>query len=80
MLKIMTSLKSPSKIFVIATANMPWDLFPPVKKRLSKRIYLPLADFDTRKELFEKKLNNIPNTLKPEDFLSLAQMTEGQEL
>lgn len=69
--------KSSSQVFVIATANVPWDLYPPAKKRLSKRIYLPLADFDTRKEFFEKKLNNVPNALKTDDFEFLAQITKG---
>jgi len=71
--------KSRNHVLVIGTGNTPWDLYSPVKKRFTKRIYLPLADFQTRKELFEKNFSSsdIPRDLTEDDFSYLAERTEG---
>ncbi|CAG9790761.1 unnamed protein product [Diatraea saccharalis] len=47
-------------------------------RRLEKRIYIPLPDFKTRVDLFEKFLNSNTIELYPKvDFQELAAKTDG---
>ena len=62
---------------MIATGNAPWDLNSPVRRRFLLNMYLPPPDNQTRKELFEKKFENIPNNLTVEDFSDLSEKTQG---
>ncbi|KAF9793797.1 hypothetical protein SFRURICE_010345 [Spodoptera frugiperda] len=57
-------------IFMLANSNMPW--------RLEKRIFIPLPDFKTREELFQKYLTAKNVELFPKvDLKELASKTEG---
>ncbi|KAI5651660.1 ATPase family associated with various cellular activities (AAA) domain-containing protein [Phthorimaea operculella] len=65
-------------VFLLANTNMPWDLDPAMLRRLEKRIYIPLPDFKTRVELFEKFLGVKNIEMVPKvDFQELARKTEG---
>ncbi|XP_022824924.1 katanin p60 ATPase-containing subunit A-like 2 [Spodoptera litura] len=65
-------------IFMLANSNMPWDIDPAMLRRLEKRIYIPLPDFKTREELFQKYLNAKNVELFPKvDLKELASKTEG---
>eukprot|EP00603_Paraphysomonas_imperforata_P004636 CAMPEP_0114415378 /NCGR_PEP_ID=MMETSP0103-20121206/1880_1 /TAXON_ID=37642 ORGANISM="Paraphysomonas imperforata, Strain PA2" /NCGR_SAMPLE_ID=MMETSP0103 /ASSEMBLY_ACC=CAM_ASM_000201 /LENGTH=692 /DNA_ID=CAMNT_0001583563 /DNA_START=9 /DNA_END=2091 /DNA_ORIENTATION=- len=46
-------------VMVLATTNCPWDLDEAIRRRLEKRIYIPLPDADARNELFRICLKNI---------------------
>ena len=41
----------PDSIFVVAATNFPWDLDEALLRRFQKRVYIPLPDFDGRKQL-----------------------------
>ncbi|XP_028160262.1 katanin p60 ATPase-containing subunit A-like 2 [Ostrinia furnacalis] len=65
-------------VFLLANSNMPWEIDPAMLRRLEKRIYIPLPDFKTRAELFEKFLDSKSIELYPKvDFQELAAKTEG---
>ncbi|KAJ0175328.1 hypothetical protein K1T71_009469 [Dendrolimus kikuchii] len=65
-------------VFLLANSNMPWELDPAMLRRLEKRIYIPLPDFKTRTELFEKLLNVDNIELYPKiNFQELASKTDG---
>uniref|UniRef100_A0A2A4JZ04 AAA+ ATPase domain-containing protein n=1 Tax=Heliothis virescens TaxID=7102 RepID=A0A2A4JZ04_HELVI len=65
-------------IFILANSNMPWDIDPAMLRRLEKRIYIPLPEFKTREELFQKYLTAKNVELFPKvDFKELASKTEG---
>lgn len=65
-----------SRVMVLATTNKPWDLDDAMRRRLEKRIYIPLPELDGREEIFKICTKTI--TLAPDVSLrNLAQRTEG---
>jgi katanin p60 ATPase-containing subunit A1 len=72
-----TGVHEPAKrVVVLATTNCPWDLDDAIRRRLEKRIYIPLPDSAARLELFRISLRDIP--LSEEiDVSLLAEMTAG---
>ncbi|CAF2627880.1 unnamed protein product [Rotaria sp. Silwood2] len=51
----------PSKmVMVLGATNHPWDLDDAMRRRLEKRIYIPLPDLETRKQLLEINLKEVP--------------------
>lgn len=45
---------------VLGATNHPWDLDDAMRRRLEKRIYIPLPDLDTRRQLLEINLKDVP--------------------
>lgn len=63
-------------VIVLAATNRPWDLDEALRRRLEKRIYIPLPSAEGRKELIKINLKN----LRAEEELDLhfiAQRTQG---
>jgi transitional endoplasmic reticulum ATPase len=62
---------------VIATTNRPDKIDPAVLRtgRIDKHVYVPLPDFEARREMFSLHLQGRP--LGEIDYDKLAQMTEG---
>ena len=61
---------------VLATTNCPWDLDEAIRRRLEKRIYIPLPDAMARVELFSIYLRTL--SVSPEVTPAiLARATEG---
>ena len=44
---------------VLATTNCPWDLDEAMRRRLEKRIHIPLPDLDARTEMFRLHLRGL---------------------
>jgi katanin p60 ATPase-containing subunit A1 len=61
---------------VLATTNCPWDLDEAMRRRLEKRIYIPLPDFVSRRDMFSKCLSSIAAS-QDITVSSLAEMTAG---
>ena len=63
-------------VMVLAATNFPWDLDEALRRRLEKRIYIPLPGAPERAELFKINLRGVD--IHPEvDFEHLARQTEG---
>ena len=51
------------RVVVLATTNVPWDLDEAMRRRLEKRIYVPLPDAAGRRELLRLCLADVETTL-----------------
>lgn len=49
----------PRQVMVLAATNRPWDLDEALRRRLEKRIYIPLPEPPGRKQLFEINLREV---------------------
>merc|ERR1719329_210634 len=49
----------PKQVMVLAATNRPWDLDEALRRRLEKRIYIPLPEDVGRKQLFEINLKDV---------------------
>ena len=67
--------KETPKVFLLAATNRPWDLDDAIMRRLTKRIYIPLPNSESRHKLFEIKLRGI-NLSKDIDYDYLVKHTE----
>ena len=63
-------------VMVLATTNKPWDLDEALRRRLERRIYVPLPDEAARAEMLDIHLKGV--RLDDEvDLFELAKRTEG---
>ena len=64
------------QVMVLATTNTPWDLDEAMRRRLEKRIYIPLPDEDGRREFLRNQFgkNLVDGGI---DIGKLAKMTQG---
>ncbi|KAJ3213219.1 Katanin p60 ATPase-containing subunit A1 [Dinochytrium kinnereticum] len=59
-------------VMVLAATNFPWHIDEALRRRLEKRIYIPLPDEESRKELLRINLQSI----KTAEDLSLDELAE----
>ncbi|GAM20431.1 hypothetical protein SAMD00019534_036060 [Acytostelium subglobosum LB1] len=64
-------------ILILAATNFPWMLDIAIQRRFEKKIFIPHPDIHARAQMFQGHIERIPNSLSSEDYLKLAQMTEG---
>lgn len=62
-------------VLVIASSNTPWDLDPTIRRRFTRRIYIPLPDEQSRRNLFSQSSKS--TTLTPIQILKLSKLTES---
>ncbi|TPX38252.1 hypothetical protein SmJEL517_g00037 [Synchytrium microbalum] len=63
-------------VMVLAATNFPWQIDEALRRRLEKRIYIPLPDVESRRELLRINLKQVP--LDPGvDLDELAKLLEG---
>lgn len=70
------STNTVASVMVLATTNCPWDLDEAMRRRLEKRIFIPLPELESRIDIFRKCLDSI-NTTDDVHIDTLAELTEG---
>eukprot|EP00191_Tetraselmis_sp_GSL018_P023382 CAMPEP_0177625202 /NCGR_PEP_ID=MMETSP0419_2-20121207/29957_1 /TAXON_ID=582737 /ORGANISM="Tetraselmis sp., Strain GSL018" /LENGTH=336 /DNA_ID=CAMNT_0019126099 /DNA_START=24 /DNA_END=1032 /DNA_ORIENTATION=- len=86
---ITTRTEAGRSVMVLATTNCPWGLDEAIRRRLEKRIYIPLpqaearekdlhpsSNLESRRAMFSIHMKGIPCD-KSCDFQELARLTEG---
>lgn len=66
----------PKQVMVLAATNRPWDLDEALRRRLEKRIYIPLPGTEGREQLFEVNLKTVQ---KADDYriAELVKLSDG---
>ncbi|KAK1306547.1 Katanin p60 ATPase-containing subunit A1 [Acorus calamus] len=63
-------------VMVLAATNFPWDIDEALRRRLEKRIYIPLPNFESRKELIRINLKTVE--VSPDvNIDEVARKTDG---
>ena len=67
---------------VLAATNRPWDLDDAIRRRLEKRIYIPLPTAVGREQLFSINLKGvkIAEDVKYETLISMTEGYSGADL
>ncbi|XP_065063353.1 spastin-like [Rhopilema esculentum] len=65
------------RILIMAATNRPWELDDAALRRFVKRVYVPLPDFNTRKQILEKLLVKEGSPLHSYELDRVARETEG---
>lgn len=63
-------------VMVLAATNFPWDIDEALRRRLEKRIYIPLPNFESRKELIKINLKTV-EVAADVNIDDVARRTEG---
>lgn len=63
-------------VIVLAATNTPWSLDEAIRRRLEKRIYIPLPDVEGRRELFKINMKTVEIS-EDVDLNELAEKSEG---
>lgn len=68
-------------IYIIAT-NLPWSLDEALRRRLEKRIYIPLPDITGRSELFKINMRELQldNDVNIDDLASACDGYSGADI
>ncbi|CAH8460377.1 unnamed protein product [Heterobilharzia americana] len=69
--------EDPTKsVMVLAATNFPWDIDEALRRRLEKRVYIPLPNVTARKTLLEINLKEVP-LAEDVDLDKIAEQLEG---
>lgn len=64
-------------VLVLGATNIPWQLDSAIRRRFERRIYIALPDPEARLEMFKLNIGETQCTLTPQDYHTLANITEG---
>ncbi|AAS52441.1 AEL244Wp [Eremothecium gossypii ATCC 10895] len=65
------------RVLVLAATNLPWAIDDAAIRRFSRRLYIPLPEYETRLYHLKKLMALQKNELSESDFQLIARMTEG---
>ncbi|XP_054001158.1 fidgetin-like protein 1 [Hylaeus anthracinus] len=65
------------RILIVGATNRPHELDEAARRRLVKRLYVPLPEFQARKQIINNLLLTIPHNLTEEDVNDVAQQSKG---
>ena len=64
-------------VLILGATNIPWQLDAAIRRRFQRRVHISLPDLPGRMKMFEMSVGTTPCDLKPADFRTLGQMSEG---
>ncbi|KAF9416462.1 hypothetical protein HW555_006223 [Spodoptera exigua] len=65
------------RLLIVGATNRPQELDEAARRRLVKRLYIPLPDADARKQIITNLLTNETNDLTAQHISEIANLTEG---
>lgn len=64
-------------VLILGATNIPWQLDAAIRRRFQRRVHISLPDLPGRMRMFEMSVGTTPCDLKPADYKTLGQMSEG---
>ncbi|KAL2057770.1 hypothetical protein ABVK25_002154 [Lepraria finkii] len=64
-------------VLILGATNIPWQLDAAIRRRFQRRVHISLPDLPGRMKMLEMSVGTTPCDLKPADFRTLGQMSEG---
>lgn len=65
------------KILVIGATNRPQEIDEAARRRLTKRIYVPLPEKENRMKMVKQLMKEYSNSIKEEEYEQIAEITNG---
>ena len=69
--------KDSKGVLILGATNIPWQLDAAIRRRFQRRVHISLPDQPGRMKMFEMSVGSTPCNLKPADFKTLGQMSDG---
>ncbi|CCH44394.1 Fidgetin-like protein 1 [Wickerhamomyces ciferrii] len=66
-----------NRVLVLAATNLPWAIDEAARRRFTRRLYIPLPEFETRLTQLHKLFKFANHSLNEVDFIMIANLTEG---
>lgn len=66
-----------NRVLVLAATNLPWAIDEAARRRFTRRLYIPLPEFETRLTQLHKLFQFANHSLSETDFIIIANLTEG---
>lgn len=66
-----------STVFILGATNCPWDLDPAFLRRFERRIFVPLPDRESRRDIISRQFRTSPLQITDSDWITLLDNTEG---
>lgn len=66
-----------SRVLVLAATNLPWAIDEAARRRFTRRLYIPLPEYETRLTQLNKLFKFANHSLTETDFIMIANLTEG---
>ncbi|KYN00487.1 PREDICTED: fidgetin-like protein 1 [Cyphomyrmex costatus] len=65
------------RILIVGATNRPQELDEAARRRLVKRLYVPLPEFEARKQIIDNLLKSVNHNLNEEDITRIAKKSAG---
>ncbi|CAI1762227.1 hypothetical protein SEUBUCD646_0P02110 [Saccharomyces eubayanus] len=66
-----------SRVLVLGATNLPWAIDDAARRRFSRRLYIPLPDYETRLYHLKRLMAKQKNNLEDLDYELITKLTDG---
>ncbi|CAI4053362.1 hypothetical protein SKDZ_16G1980 [Saccharomyces kudriavzevii ZP591] len=66
-----------SRVLVLGATNLPWAIDDAARRRFSRRLYIPLPDYETRLYHLKRLMAKQKNSLEDLDYELITKLTDG---
>lgn len=67
------------RVLIVGATNRPQELDEAARRRLVKRLYIPLPEIEARIQILTSLLKKVPHQLDEEEIREIGRLTNGYE-